>query len=47
MNRGGDLCNIYKRDHFVESVDERGIFARKRRVLATRFGSVSLKVCVH
>ena len=38
MNRGGDFSNIYKRDHFVESGDERGVFARKRRVLAARFG---------
>ena len=30
MNRGGDFLNIYKRDHFVESCDGRGGFARKR-----------------
>ena len=27
MNRGGDFSNIYKRDHFVESVGEIGDFA--------------------
>ena len=47
MNRGGDFWAMNKRNHFVESVDESGVFARKRRVLAARFGSVSLKVCVH
>jgi hypothetical protein len=30
MNRGGDFSNIYKRDHFVESVGETGGFAGKR-----------------
>jgi hypothetical protein len=30
MNRGGDFSTIYKRDHFVECGDGRGVFAKKR-----------------
>ena len=29
MNRGGDFSNIYKRDHFVESIDGTGGFCQE------------------